>query len=281
MSTYQSVQSASIEGDTLTITKPTGLAVGDLMVAGIWVSDDGGSTVTLSQPAGWSTVANIDPSSGSQGEALAVFYKVADSSDVAASNFSFTAGGGAGSNHMIGHLLRITNYGLIENSASNTASSGTTLTITGFTPTRADCLFIVFSGTDSTITSPTVTSAVMATNNPSWTERAEVGYNDTTKDSSLAVYTASRPETTATGNFTITYSSADAQNLSGIVLALAPRVDGSVTPTTPVSAYAFTPISGTDTLAVVDAPTTSSRNSAAAAVNVDKPTAATINNIPK
>jgi hypothetical protein len=100
----------------------------------------------------------------------------------------------------------------------------------------------------------------MATNNPSWTERVDTGYNDTTRDSSLAVFTATRTEDTATGDFTVTYSATEADRETVIVYALAPQVNGSFNaPDTKINAYAFTPIQSIQIDAIVDEPTTSMR----------------------
>lgn len=69
---------------TSTVTKPAGLAVDDVMVA-YTVSNLNGMTA----PAGWTQVLSKDASTGDLFR-VRVFYKVATSSDVAASNFVFS-----------------------------------------------------------------------------------------------------------------------------------------------------------------------------------------------
>jgi hypothetical protein len=69
---------------SLTITKPTGLAVDDLMLATFAVNNS-----TITAPADWSLYDNDQPSANlftSQ-----VFYKIATSGDVAAASFNFSA----------------------------------------------------------------------------------------------------------------------------------------------------------------------------------------------
>jgi hypothetical protein len=279
MSTYQSVQSATVDNDnTLVITKPTSLAVGDLMVAGIWADRDAGSSASISTPSGWTLEELLDTGIGNG--ALAVFSKVADSADVAASNFTFTGTGSTTQMHMIGHLLRITNFGQKAGEAS--AASGatsTTLTITGFTPSPAitEALYIAFAGRSDVGTPGQVTSIAMATSNPTWTERAESTVNGSTTDSTFAVYTANRTATTATGDFTVTFATVDNTRTGGIVIALNPRVDGSFSaPDTKVNAYALTPIQSVVIDAVVDAPTITSMNMPAWS-NPTKPSTTWIN----
>lgn len=69
---------------TSTVTKPSGLAVNDVMVA-YTVSNLNGMTA----PGGWTQVLSEDASTGNLFR-VRVFYKVATSSDVAASNFVFS-----------------------------------------------------------------------------------------------------------------------------------------------------------------------------------------------
>lgn len=82
--------------------KPTGLAVGDTMLA-IMVAE---GTQNLASPAGWTTVGDSDTATYTKTRA---FSKVADSSDVAASNFTFT-----GTDIRGGILYRITGGGLLH-----------------------------------------------------------------------------------------------------------------------------------------------------------------------
>lgn len=82
---------------TMNITKPSGLAEGDLMVA---VIASGRNNADLSSPAGWDeiTVSNST-------YPLSVFSKLAEASDVAASTFAFTQ---SLTGDIKGSLIRIT-----------------------------------------------------------------------------------------------------------------------------------------------------------------------------
>lgn len=70
--------------NTVTVTKPTGLAEGDFMVAVSFGYQSGSSTPDL--PTGWTSISTDN--STAVGNRL--MYKEADSSDVAATNFTFT-----------------------------------------------------------------------------------------------------------------------------------------------------------------------------------------------
>jgi hypothetical protein len=226
----------------LVIAKPTGLAVGDLMVAGIWADRDGGSSAAISTLSGWTSQISLNTGSGNG--AISVQTKVADSGDVAASDFTFTGTGSTTQMHMCGYITRISGFG--NNAGTASAASGSTsstLTVTGFTPspTIASALYLIFAGRAYS-SSVTVNSVSMATDNPTWTEQNEVGVIGSTTSSNFAFYTATRVATTATGDFTITYSATDNTRSGAAIIALNPSVSGSVTPTTTAYAYAYTPV---------------------------------------
>ena len=68
---------------TFLVTKPTGLTVGDMLVA-ITSLEEVYNGIT---PSGWTSVTI--PSGSVNGNETNLFYKLADSGDVAASNYTF------------------------------------------------------------------------------------------------------------------------------------------------------------------------------------------------
>ncbi len=118
---------ATATSDTsLVVTKPTGLAVGDLMVA----FGGCGNARTISAPSGSWTVVSNDTDGSSR---VYVWTKVADSGDTAASNFTFTASGTF--NNSICSVHRVsspsanaptTGFGTGSNSQTQTAPTITT-----------------------------------------------------------------------------------------------------------------------------------------------------------
>lgn len=73
---------------TCTITKPSGLAVGDVMLAIVVDTTDG-----LTSPSGWTTLETFDEAP-SYTWRCRVDYKVANSTDVAATNFTWSSSNG-------------------------------------------------------------------------------------------------------------------------------------------------------------------------------------------
>lgn len=88
---------ATIAGTTLTITKPTGLAIGDVMIVQIVQRSDSRITaLTDATATGWVEIAGSDIRSSSRSRCRAtLLYKVANNIDIAAANFSFTMGAGS------------------------------------------------------------------------------------------------------------------------------------------------------------------------------------------
>lgn len=186
---------------SITITKPTGLAAGDLMVAIVHKADGDVGTCSLT---GWTTITAFDDSSNT-GDYIFSLYKVASSADAAASNFTFTLGetkvtGGA--------IMRITDFNNIAIiNATNTGSDSTNNTFQQYsnaiTPTEngliIQCIMLGVLGT--------INSAYFITNdNPSWTQI--VNQTDAS-NRTMAIAWAYRPELTSTGTWgTTTVASA-------------------------------------------------------------------------
>lgn len=84
--------SGAAGNDPAVVTKPAGLAVGDLMIA-VHVGDNDVALANMTGPSGWTTIASQAGVSGAQ-PAVKVWQRVATSTETAASSFSFAAGGG-------------------------------------------------------------------------------------------------------------------------------------------------------------------------------------------
>lgn len=219
--TYENISTAGITGGltSIAVTKNTGLAVGDLMVAGVIKQDSS----TISAPAGWTQISQSSPD-----HTTACFYKVATSGDVAATDFTFTSTGATGD--MGAFIIRISGHGAGGGIVFDSTNTTNNLTFTGgVTPVAANSLLIFFvTAQDSTI-SGNVDSYAITTSNPSWTERYES--KDTAgTDTLISVATALRPEATATGDYTVTGPSGSSLALNGTLIAIAPQVDASLSP---------------------------------------------------
>ena len=75
------------------VPKPSGLAIGDLMIA-VHVADNDGTLAAMTGPAGWTTIASQAPATGAQ-PGVKVWQKVATSTETAASSFTFESGSGS------------------------------------------------------------------------------------------------------------------------------------------------------------------------------------------
>ena len=246
---FETIQTATSDSPGLTLTKPTGLTVGDLLVAGITIS--GFSSPVITAPAGWTTTNTKTLNDGDA--RTSIFQKVAESSDVAASDFSFTATANTSAPTVAGFMTRISGFG-IQSGFVTAAGSGTTLSTGAMTPTRINNLMLIITASASAadLTPPTSSGYQIVSNNPTWTERADVGIGSNSYMATIAVATASRPEITSTGAASFTLS--ESKNLSVSLLSLGSVVSGSITPETKVNIYALNPIPKTGLDIIVTEP---------------------------
>lgn len=207
----------------LLLTKPTGLTEGDVMIAIVGGAND----YTTTNSAGFTELFDTFNAEGNQVQ-MGVYYKVATASDVSATDFSFTTSSGA---DMAGCLLAFSG---VDNTDPIGGSNGTTSatdssnpSFTGFTPDGANCMYIM--AWNHCESSRTASGYAMATSDPGWTEFLDMSGNltDTGRPFAMSVaYSAVRPESTATGNFSVTFS-ANEQRYAGFMLALNPATSGA------------------------------------------------------
>jgi len=141
----------SATSTSLVITKPSGLAEGDLLVAQLSYASD--NATTIATPAGWTSAGNHDVTG--TGSAKTVF-KEADAGDVAASNFTFT---GTGSAQLFGGALHRVTGPQFTSPADPSATGDSTTNASTYsftvsaTPTLDDTLVLVnFCATGSSTT---------------------------------------------------------------------------------------------------------------------------------
>jgi hypothetical protein len=190
-----SSQGSFATGTTTVVTKPTGLAVGDLMIAQYTYRN---SVESHTLPLGFTSVASIQCNNSW----LSVSYKIATSSDVSASNFTFTTGA---SYQQWAGIMRVTGFPIgapitqsnSEGNLTGSSTSGFTTTVTPFANSMLILLMATSAAGGATYTNPTTYS--VATDNPAWTELWD---NSTSSGGimGVAVAYATRSQTTATGN---------------------------------------------------------------------------------
>lgn len=188
--------SPGVGSTTCVITAPTGIAVGDLLIA-FFVIDRADTTITPA--SGFTLLSSNDNTTGTPDVEMWVYYKVADSGDAAASDFTFTFSG-SGANK--GSMLRISGYrtGGAFSSITTADSVTTTVTMSTITPANASGL-LVLCAVASGVTS--FSGYTCATSPPSFTEHVDVSVTSGTSVT-LCVASGIRSVSTATGNCTIT-----------------------------------------------------------------------------
>lgn len=194
---------------TVVITKPTGLAVGDVLFA-FSFQQLAGATITVTPPAGWTVISNV--ATGRLGfQAHLVCWKVADASDVAASNFTVFA-----SNRSAvcgGILCRLTNIVAgfeVEASEADTSDvPATTFSFTGSSSPRATNSLVIacLIGFDGSIASVATIGSYTSTPTLTWTEVADIGWRDGASDGgSISLAYANHTTTTQITAYGATFS---------------------------------------------------------------------------
>lgn len=203
-------------GVNVTVTKPTGLAVGDLMIFHYAFND---ATDTASSMFGWThEVSNYG---GTLKTGL--FWKIAESSDVSASDFTLGFSGTVG--NPLGAILRITNYNSTNllNENKDTGANGDSTLAMSVTPTTVNNLLLMFIANSE---AESISNYAIATDNPTWTEL----YDITGGATGLACGYATRTQTTATGDASFSYSpGGGTEDFYGILVAIDAVVDVTVT----------------------------------------------------
>ena len=227
-------------GDPYTANLPAGLAVGDLIIIGVFAVEVDSSTINSIYPTssswsgeGWTYLGGT--TSGTSVSAL--YAKVADSDDVSAGTISLTPSTSAsGDVWMKTVAVSVTGYGGISSiqlASGSVASTANLSFATGTTQTFTDSLllFWVFA-VDTGITSTTTSGYAITGDNPTWTERVD-SYGDSNpyagpdNDALLALATASRSAASALGTASATLSQAwDA--IIGRILIIPPVTNATV-----------------------------------------------------
>lgn len=191
----QNTQTNSVTvASSVTVTKPTSLAVGDILIGSVSFFQSGGSR-TFNTPAGWTEQRKVDGSN----TGLALYTKIADASDVSASDFTFTISGSA--DVLSVSLSRVDTYSSIGSSEIDEAATpnATVATFTtNITPTVSENLiYMAFCGSDATYTGTPSVSAYGSTPSETWTEIADIGTkNGASLGLGLGVATANNSDIT-------------------------------------------------------------------------------------
>jgi hypothetical protein len=136
--------------DTLTVNAPTGVVLGDLLVAttGVYTGDGVSDPTSFDTPVGWIEVEN---NRFDNEMVAAIFYKIADASDVLATDFDFTTDNAvSGTDQIIGQIIRASGQNTLNPLADSSTygdisadSSSFSATHPSFTPATNGVLVVV------------------------------------------------------------------------------------------------------------------------------------------
>lgn len=220
---YGNVSNTTSLNSNVVITKPSGLAVDDLMVA--LLSSNGAGTSQTWSLSGWTSLYNTGTNGGGLSGSFQILWKVATSSDVASSDFSFSPNAGGG--NQMGTIFYATGAKGQAPTYNQLSSENTqTVNTTGLTPTANSLLVIGAMINDNEASSVTVSGYAIVTSNPTWTERLDTF--DASRDSGHAFATAVRSQSTATGNTTTTASDATPDIHHSFILSIEDNPELSV-----------------------------------------------------
>jgi len=135
---FRAAASAGAPSDTLTLTisKPAGAVLCDVMIASIAVRPD---TATITPPAGWTLVRRVDNASATA-NSLAVYYKVAGASEPASYSWSFSTSTGSAGGILAFSGVDTTNPINVEN--GQTTDNGLSHATPSVTTTAANAMLV-------------------------------------------------------------------------------------------------------------------------------------------
>lgn len=227
-----SKSTASSTTGSVTVTKPTGLAVGDIMLAfasAITGGADAGNAFT--PPAGWTQLLALGGASNNS--LLYVFAIKATATEVAAPDFTFTGGGTM--DNAIGHIFRITGTNGFTSLAANVVSAGAVSTdyptpsFAGLTTLAVNSLLLMGLASEITDGDIDFTAYSVVTSNPTWTEEYDTYNEPGGIANNAAVASATYAPKGATGNFSVTLD-ADGGSVAGALIAITENINVSVSP---------------------------------------------------
>lgn len=187
---YQSSSVSTLTAQTdIAITKPTGLAVDDLMLAHI-----GTSSATVTPSSGFSQIQNTVINGFRQ----ITYSKIATSGDVAASTFTFTCSstqtcGGALSRYSGAN----TASPVFESGSGTSAGTGSPTFTSTITNHISNAMLVIFASANASSGASSISNYAVVTSNPTWVEAYDQNYISIFN---IASAYGLRSQTTATGN---------------------------------------------------------------------------------
>ncbi len=217
-------------GQTLSINKPTGLAIGDVMIVNISLGRKGSTSSVDPSLTGWTLISGAQIEGGSKNFRGAVLYRIATADDINATPYSFTLG--AGTSGGLGALVAFANVDVSGaspfdvtpgNLNVSAATQTNSVVANGITTSSANAGLIMLaqSNVDVTWTNTLNGATAWRTTNPSrLTEIADHPYLGVDDKLSVGIAWALKQEPGQTGNGLVNQSAA--ANFGAMLIALKP-----------------------------------------------------------
>jgi hypothetical protein len=244
---------ATGQSTTIELTKPSGVAVGDLLVLLVGNEDTGAAAEFSDNLSGWNFL--WDTGNGTSDCHIAAFWRIATGGEGA--TVTITA---ASSDYMFGWYLRIDGHNAdtpINASGAEQIGSGSSTAIGGVSTDVADCLCIALGAFDGADGVPATVSGT------GWSEKDEVGSSGGSSGVGACFATKNHSGTGSAGTCTINCNTSDGN--CGRQFAIAPVAEGitSVAPTEfdydnadiDINGAGFEASQGTGTVYISDADT--------------------------
>jgi hypothetical protein len=200
-------------GSSFVLTKPAGLAVGDYMLVGLRYYDTTSGSITA--PAGWNTLY----SDGTTQHAARYFDKIADASDVAASDFTFPITTAVDAR--VGYIAAFSGAASRQDYDLRQFDSGAVSGSVSVTPLTNESLVLTTLTTlDFELSAALTSSASTITPSTTLTERVDVGNRDGANDGiSAFLYSGENTGTSEITAFSFTTSESVAiDNHGGVII---------------------------------------------------------------
>ncbi|MDD4991430.1 MAG: T9SS type A sorting domain-containing protein [Paludibacter sp.] len=204
---------------TLSLSKPTNVAVGDIMIVSIVKYVSAGNNTTNPSLAGWTVIGS--GLGGNTRRRGAILYRIVDGTE--GSSFAFSLSGGTSTNYAEGVLVAYTNvdfassFDVTPGTITAPGSTGTTVSPTGVTTVTPNALILQCGLSFSSISTARTFSTWSVATSPALTELYDVVG---TQYATVGLATGVQSTAGATGLGSISVSGTS--YLGGIILALRP-----------------------------------------------------------
>jgi len=221
--------SATTNGTTLTINKPSGVVTGDVMIVNISISRKSNTSTANPTLAGWTLVSG-EQFDNSKNFRAAVLYRIATADDVSLSSYTFLLG--AGTSGGVGAIVAFTNVDVSGDSpfdvtpgALNISPTVQTLSVVanGITTSKANAGIIMLTQSNDDVSWVNTLNGATSwrtTNPTSLIEIADYSFSGSDDELSVGIAWSLKADVGQTGNGLVNQSLQ--RNFGAMLIALKP-----------------------------------------------------------